>query len=352
MGDLQIETKKSLLTMNTMALPSTAEYFCSASTVDEVKKALSFAREHNLAVTPLGAGSNVVLAGNLSGLVVHLGLKGWESVVPQGVSTEYVDVTFAAGESWHDMVLMCLDRGWYGLENLSLIPGNMGAAAIQNIGAYGVEFSSRLVSLQVVDIHSGTCSELDREACQFSYRDSIFKQSLKDKCIITHLTLRLSTEPNINIDYPALNAYFVALDKDPTPQLVSNAVCKIRREKLPDPNELVNVGSFFKNPVIARSALALVQAVDGNVEVPFYPQTDGSVKVPAAWLIDQCQFRGVRRGNVGVHDKQALVLVNYSNEGDNDSARKVLALAKEIQVAVKVRFGIVLEVEPRIYGAF
>ena len=352
MGDLQIETKKSLLTMNTMALPSTAEYFCSASTVDEVKKALSFAREHNLAVTPLGAGSNVVLAGNLSGLVVHLGLKGWESVVPQGVSTEYVDVTFAAGESWHDMVLMCLDRGWYGLENLSLIPGNMGAAAIQNIGAYGVEFSSRLVSLQVVDIHSGTCSELDREACQFSYRDSIFKQSLKDKCIITHLTLRLSTEPNINIDYPALNAYFVALDKDPTPQLVSNAVCKIRREKLPDPNELANVGSFFKNPVIARSALALVQTADGNVEVPFYPQTDGSVKVPAAWLIDQCQFRGVRRGNVGVHDKQALVLVNYSNEGDNDSARKVLALAKEIQVAVKVRFGIVLEVEPRIYGAF
>ena len=313
MGDLQIETKKSLLTMNTMALPSTAEYFCSASTVDEVKKALSFAREHNLAVTPLGAGSNVVLAGNLSGLVVHLGLKGWESVVPQGVSTEYVDVTFAAGESWHDMVLMCLDRGWHGLENLSLIPGNMGAAAIQNIGAYGVELSSRLVSLQVVDIHSGTCSELDREACQFSYRDSIFKQSLKDKCIITHLTLRLSTEPNINIDYPALNAYFVALDKDPTPQLVSNAVCKIRREKLPDPNELANVGSFFKNPVIARSALALVQAVDGNVEVPFYPQADGSVKVPAAWLIDQCQFRGVRRGNVGVHDKQALVLVNYSN---------------------------------------
>ena len=250
------------------------------------------------------------------------------------------------------MVLMCLDRGWYGLENLSLIPGNMGAAAIQNIGAYGVELSSRLVSLQVVDIHSGTCSELDREACQFSYRDSIFKQSLKDKCIITHLTLRLSTEPNINIDYPALNAYFVALDKDPTPQLVSNAVCKIRREKLPDPNELANVGSFFKNPVIARSALAHVQAVDGNVEVPFYPQTDGSVKVPAAWLIDQCQFRGVRRGNVGVHDKQALVLVNYSNEGDNDSAREVLALAKEIQVAVKVRFGIVLEVEPRIYGSF
>ena len=352
MGDLQIETKKSLLTMNTMALPSTAEYFCSASTVDEVKKALSFAREHNLAVTPLGAGSNVVLAGNLSGLVVHLGLKGWESVVPQGVSTEYVDVTFAAGESWHDMVLMCLDRGWYGLENLSLIPGNMGAAAIQNIGAYGVELSSRLVSLQVVDIHSGTCSELDREACQFSYRDSIFKQSLKDKCIITHLTLRLSTEPNINIDYPALNAYFVALDKDPTPQLVSNAVCKIRSEKLPDPNELANVGSFFKNPVITRSALALVQTADGNVEVPFYPQTDGSVKVPAAWLIDQCQFRGVRRGNVGVHDKQALVLVNYSNEGDNDSAREVLALAKEIQVAVKVRFGIVLEVEPRIYGFF
>ncbi|MBT4210632.1 MAG: UDP-N-acetylmuramate dehydrogenase [Porticoccaceae bacterium] len=352
MGDLQVETNKSLLTMNTMALASSAEYFCSVSTINEVKKALSFAREHDLSVTPLGAGSNVVLASNLSGLVVHLALKGRESTVPLGIASGFVDVAFAAGENWHDMVVMCLDKGWFGLENLSLIPGNMGAAAIQNIGAYGVELSSLLVSLQIIDIQSGKCTELPAEACQFSYRDSVFKQSLKDKCIITQVTLRLSTEANINIDYPALNAYFAALEKEPTPQLVADAVCEIRREKLPYPSELANVGSFFKNPVIERSTLVHVQAVGGDVEVPFYPQADESVKVPAAWLIDQCKFRGVRRGGVGVHDRQALVLVNYSNEINNDSAKEVLALAKEIQAAVKVRFGIELEVEPRIYGAF
>ncbi|MDA0795978.1 MAG: UDP-N-acetylmuramate dehydrogenase [Proteobacteria bacterium] len=350
MPDLQIEKNKSLLAMNTMALDSTAEYFCSASTLEAVHQALSFAKRHNLSVTPLGAGSNVILATNLSGLVLHLSLKGCESAAPVGAAHGSVDVTFAAGENWHDMVLMCLDRGWFGLENLSLIPGNMGAAAIQNIGAYGVELSSLLVSLQVVDIQSGAILELDREACQFSYRDSVFKQSLKDKYIITQLTLRLSTEPNINIDYPALSAYFVELDREPTPQMISDAVCNIRREKLPDPGELANVGSFFKNPVINQSALAGLQSVEGKGKVPSYSQPDGLVKVPAAWLIDKCKFRGTRRGGVGVHDKQALVLVNYSNDADNDSAREILSLAKEIQAAVKDRFGINLEVEPRIYG--
>ncbi|MDE0747584.1 MAG: UDP-N-acetylmuramate dehydrogenase [Porticoccaceae bacterium] len=350
MPDLQIERNKSLLAMNTMALDSTAEYFCSASTLKEVHQALSFAKDHNLSVTPLGAGSNVILASNLSGLVLHLGLKGCESAEVIGGADGSIDVTFDAGENWHDMVLMCLDRGWFGLENLSLIPGNMGAAAIQNIGAYGVELSSLLVSLQVVDIQSGALFELGSEACQFSYRDSVFKQSLKDKYIITQLTLRLSTEPNINIDYPALSAYFIELNKDPTPQMVSDAVCDIRREKLPDPNKLANVGSFFKNPVINQSALAELQCVEGKGEVPFYSQPDGSVKVPAAWLIDKCKFRGAQRGGVGVHDKQALVLVNYRNDANNDSAREILSLAKEIQATVKARFGIDLEVEPRIYG--
>ena len=225
--NLTIETNKCLQAHNSLALAVTASHFCCVSDHHQIIEALAFAKANNLAVMPLGAGSNVVLDADLEGLVVYVDLLG--VIVTEAADTPegYVDVTFCAGEDWHEMVLYSLKQGWYGLENLSLIPGNMGAAAIQNIGAYGVELSDLLVSLKAVDLESGESFTLTNHECQFSYRDSVFKQSLKDKCIITHLTLRLSTEPNINIDYPALNAYFVALDKDPTPQLVSNAVCKL-----------------------------------------------------------------------------------------------------------------------------
>ena len=345
MDDDLIKRDFDLSANNFLALPSRAEYFCAALTQEMLMQALLFAREQGVAIKIIASGSNVVLPEKISGLVISPGMQG---IVKRGDRLQV-----SAGVLWDDLVKESIERfGLAGLENLSGIPGTVGAAPIQNIGAYGVELSSLLVSLQIIDIQSGKCTELPAEACQFSYRDSVFKQSLKDKCIITQVTLRLSTEANINIDYPALNAYFAALEKEPTPQLVADAVCEIRREKLPYPSELANVGSFFKNPVIERSTLVHVQAVGGDVEVPFYPQADESVKVPAAWLIDQCKFRGVRRGGVGVHDRQALVLVNYSNEINNDSAKEVLALAKEIQAAVKVRFGIELEVEPRIYGAF
>ena len=206
--NLTIETNKCLQAHNSLALAVTASHFCCVSDHHQIIEALAFAKANNLAVMPLGAGSNVVLAADLEGLVVYVDLLG--VIVTEAADTPegYVDVTFCAGEDWHEMVLYSLKQGWYGLENLSLIPGNMGAAAIQNIGAYGVELSDLLVSLKAVDLESGESFTLTNHECQFSYRDSVFKQSLKDKCIITDITLRLSTHPVINLEYPALKHYF------------------------------------------------------------------------------------------------------------------------------------------------
>ena len=335
---VEIKQHHCLQDLNSLALPAMAEYFCSASDIEESQQALAFARRLSLVVTPMGGGSNMVLAGDLPGLVLHLNLKG----ISHRVSGEnQVEVTFAAGENWHQMVQFCLTRGWYGLENLSLIPGNMGAAPIQNIGAYGVELCDVFVSLEALEIATGNLVIFDRQQCEFGYRESIFKRAYRDRYLITQITLRLSTQPLVNITYPALAEALTA--GVPTPQSVGQAVCRIRQYKLPDPEVLPNAGSFFKNPVVDESALASLHS--NGSDAPCYRQADGSYKVPAAWLIDQCGFRGQRRGLVGVHEHQALVLINYGGTGTD-----LLALAAEIQSAVIERFAIALEIEPRLYG--
>ena len=351
--NLKIETNKCLQGYNTLALAAKAAYFCCVSDHLQMQDALAYARSKSLAVTPLGAGSNVVLASDIDGLVIYVDLRGVTIKDAVDTAEDTVDVTFQAGEDWHEMVLYSLAQGWYGLENLSLIPGNMGAAAIQNIGAYGVEFSDILISLKVFDIESGQLLTLTTEECEFSYRNSVFKQSLKDKCIITEVTLRLSTQPVINLEYPALTDYFDDGLAAPTPHMVSEAVCSIRRSKLPDPNELPNVGSFFKNPVIsAVSFKSLERQFETNgVKVPGYIQSGGTVKVPAGWLVEQCQFKGVRQGSAGVHKDQSLVLVNYNDSMTSDCAKDILELAAEIQRMVAAKFGIDLDIEPRIYGS-
>jgi UDP-N-acetylmuramate dehydrogenase len=235
----------------------------------------------------------------------------------------------------------CLQQGWYGLENLSLIPGNMGAAPIQNIGAYGVELCDLFVSLEAIEVSSGELVVMDKQACQFGYRDSIFKQAGKGRYLITQVTLALSSEPQVNIQYPVLAE--ALRGKDPSPEQVSAAVCRIRREKLPDPQNIPNAGSFFKNPVI--EAELLHRLLGSNTSMPHFQQPDNRAKVPAAWLIDQCGFRGLRSGNVGVHQHQALVLVNFGGTG-----AEILHLAQQIQDAVQERFSIALEIEPQIYG--
>lgn len=336
MSSLDIQAQASLQDLNSLALPASAEYFCAVTSVEEIQQALAFAKANSLQVTPLGGGSNMVMAGDIKGLVVQLNLRGISSAAAKN---NQVEVTFAAGENWHQMVQHCLLQGWYGLENLSLIPGNMGAAPIQNIGAYGVELCDLFVSLQAIDIGTGETVELDREQCEFGYRDSIFKQAYRDRFLITHVCLRLFQQPQPRIEYPALAEALG--DRTPTPELIGETVCRIRQQKLPDPVQLPNVGSFFKNPILPESALKRLQ----SDRAPHYPQADGRYKVAAAWLIDQCGFRGLSRGAVSVHEHQALVLVNNGGTG-----AELMALAAEIQNAVAAKFGIELEIEPRLYG--
>lgn len=338
MSLLEIKENTSLQDLNSLALPACAEYFCSVTDINQIQQALVFAADKDLQITPMGGGSNMVIAGNIQGLVLHLDLKGVSS---KPVANDQIEVTFAAGENWHEMVQYCLQKGWYGLENLSLIPGNMGAAPIQNIGAYGVELCDVFVSLQAIEISTGELIELDHKQCNFGYRDSVFKQAYKDRFLITHVCLRLSIKPTARLKYPAL-AEAVG-DREPTPELVSETVCRIRQHKLPDPAQLPNAGSFFKNPLVTGAELD--RLVSNGTQSPRYPQADGTYKIPAAWLIDQCGFRGQRRGDVGVHEHQALVLVNYGGTGT-----QLLNLATDIQNKVFTKFGIALEIEPRLYG--
>lgn len=336
---IEISPQVSLQGRNSLALPACAEYFCSVSDQAKVVEALDYARSQGLQVTALGGGSNLVLAGDIAGLVIYVDLQGIRCVHS---SRDQVHIEFAAGENWHRAVQYCLQQGWYGLENLSLIPGNMGAAPIQNIGAYGVELCDVFVSLQAIDMTTGQSLVMDKQACEFGYRDSIFKRQHSNRYLITQVTLALSKQPQVNLQYPALAQALATVDK-PTPQMVSDAVCAIRRAKLPDPDQIANAGSFFKNPVVSSDQLeGLLQS---NPQMPYFSLDSGRAKVPAAWLIEQCGFKGQRSGNVGVHQHQALVLVNFGGTG-----AELLALADNIQSEVQQRFAIALEIEPRIYG--
>jgi len=335
---IEIIENADLQPFNTMAVPGRAEYFCRVDNQHQLLQALDFAKLRQLSVTALGGGSNLLLAGDIAGLVVHLNLTGIHAAEQ---APGQVHVSFAAGENWHQAVEYCLQHCWYGLENLSLIPGNIGAAPIQNIGAYGVELCDLFVSLEAIEVSSGKLVVMDKKACQFGYRDSIFKQAGKGRYLITEVTLALSLEPQINIQYPALAEALQGTE--PSPQEVSATVCRIRREKLPDPENIPNAGSFFKNPIIAPELLD--RLLESNASMPYFQQPDNKIKVPAAWLIDQCGFRGLRSGNVGVHQHQALVLVNFGGTGV-----EILHLAQQIQEAVQERFMIALEIEPQIYG--
>ncbi len=345
---LSIQQHISLQPYNSLALPAYAEYFCSLDGEEDLLAALEYARVNQLDVTALGGGSNLVLVGDIAGLVIHLNTKGYSHC--NGAEADSVEVTFAAGENWHQAVLTTLEQGWYGMENLSLIPGNMGAAPIQNIGAYGVELEDIFVSLRAVEIASGKLCSFTKTDCQFAYRDSLFKNAARDQYIILDMTLRLSKKPQVNIRYPALQQAIAeaGINDSLTPQRVSELVCQIRRQKLPDPAVTPNAGSFFKNPLIETAAAE--QLLELYPQMPNYPQPDKQTKIPAAWLIDQCGFKGMTRGPVGVHQYQALVLVNNLSEGGANGSQ-ILALAEELRAAVLARFSIALEIEPRVYGS-
>jgi len=333
---------ESLRPYNTLALDACASALVHVRSQRSLLAALAWAAAEGLAVVPLGEGSNVVLAGDIEALVVRvetLGIQVLEDSADQAL------LRVAAGEHWHALVEWSIRQGLYGLENLALIPGTVGAAPVQNIGAYGVELATFVRRVHCVHIATGKEHILEGEACQFGYRDSIFKHKLRDQLIITSVDLLLSRVPDVQADYPVLAR---ALEdrgvENATPMQVFDAVVSIRRSKLPDPAQVPNAGSFFKNPVVTNErASELGRQFSG---LPQYPQANGKTKLPAAWLIEYCGWKGHRRDGLGVHPEHALVLVNYgSDRGD-----ALLELAAEVAAAVLDIFDIRLEVEPRIYG--
>lgn len=291
-------------------------------------------------ITVLGGGSNVLFTQNYEGLVLVNRIKGI-SIVDE--DEDSVAVQVGAGENWHEFVLQSISQGWGGVENLSLIPGSVGASPMQNIGAYGVEIKDVFQELTAFNIATGKEETFDYEACEFGYRESIFKRALKGKYIITSVTYRLNKTHTLNTSYGAIES---ELEKkritNPTIKDVSDAVISIRKSKLPDPKKIGNAGSFFKNPVVNKSALKKIQEV--YPDVPSYSLDDDRVKIPAGWLIDTAGWKGKSFGDYGVHTNQALVLVNY----DNAKGQEVYDLSQRILDDIKERFGIDLEREVNV----
>lgn len=328
---------------NTLAVPAIANYFVSVENEEDLKEAIAFAKAERLPMMVLGGGSNIVLRTDFPGLVIHMKTRGLQAI---NEDEESVWLKVSAGENWHALVEFTLNNGFYGLENLSLIPGSVGAAPIQNIGAYGVELKDVFAELTAINIVSGLSVTFTKESCLFGYRDSIFKQSLKDQYIITSVTFKLSKTPQLNLTYPALRAALASVvEHEISPQQVSAAVIAIRQSKLPDPSRIPNVGSFFKNPIVTEAQFqSLKQKFPTIVS---YPVNSAAVKLAAGWLLDQTGWRGVDVDGVKVHPEQALVLTNPGRR----SGDLVLSVAEKMVMSVKEKFGVELEMEPRIYPA-
>lgn len=322
---------------NTFGLNEKARFYQLVESLDDLKSALQFADQHHLPILVLGGGSNILLTKDFPGLVVHIASKGIDLVFS---SDQQVIVDVAAGENWHQFVLYSLERKWFGLENLSLIPGSVGASPMQNIGAYGVEVGQWIESVEWLDRETGQLKRTQAADCQFGYRDSIFKQSLKERAIIWSVRFRLSLKPQPKIEYGDIR---LVLEKwaiqQPQPQDISKAIIEIRQSKLPNPSQVGNAGSFFKNPVVSKSVFSGLSTK--FPQIPHYPVDENQVKVPAAWLIETAGWKGKNFGNYGVHDRQALVLVNYGGA----TGRQIWDLAMEIQRDVKEKFGIELQPE-------
>lgn len=337
----EIKEGQNLKPFNTLGIEARASKFVSIESGEQLKAVL---RDPELKKYPffvLGGGSNVLFVGDFDGLVLHMAIKGIE-VISQ--DEEDVLIRAGAGENWHQLVLHCVDKGWGGIENLSLIPGTVGAAPIQNIGAYGVELREVFESLRAVNVETGKTKIFDSRECRFGYRDSIFKNELKDKYIITHVTLRLSKHPDLNTSYGAIRSKLEEKGiKQPTIKDISDMVIEIRNSKLPAPGDIGNAGSFFKNPVISS---ALFDKLKQNYpEIPGYPvDNEKGVKVPAGWLIEETGWKGKIVGNTGTYRQQALVIVNHGGATGDE----ILKLAKKIRNSVKDKFGIKLVPEVNI----
>jgi UDP-N-acetylmuramate dehydrogenase len=331
----------NLRALNTFGLDVRAEKYLKVTTENELEAAMALVALAESPLLILGGGSNLLFTADVSGWVLHIAIEGIELV---STDSDSVLLEVGAGVAWHDFVRYTVERGWSGLENLALIPGTVGASPIQNIGAYGAEISQVLESVTVFDRQTNAYRTFQTDGCDFGYRTSIFKQAWKGRAIITHVRFRLSSRPRLNLSYGTVKQELAAHFPEPwTPANVADTVEAIRRSKLPDPAVLGNAGSFFKNPVVTvEDFMRLVEACP---TIPNYPQSDGSVKVPAAWLIEQCGWKGKRVGNVGCHATQPLVLVNYGGA----TGAELMAHARAVQQSVWERFHVRLEPEVNLY---
>jgi UDP-N-acetylmuramate dehydrogenase len=335
---MTILPQHSLFEFNTLGVTAVAEYFAQVLCDNDILECLAFAKKNNLTVKVLGGGSNVVMSEFISGLVIQFCAQDC-SVIEE--TNQKVMVRVAAGFNWHDFVLYSLSQNWYGIENLAYIPGHVGAAPVQNIGAYGVEVKDCIQAVNGVYLDCGKHFTLLAGECDFSYRESCFKQSLNGRVLITSVEFILSKVPDVKVSYAPLNK--MSEQKGlPTPSELAQWVIEVRKAKLPDPKELPNAGSFFKNPVV--SFLKFDKLIEHFPNMPNYPQKNG-VKLPAGWLIDQLGYKGKVFGPVSVHKLQALVLVNQGGTG-----KDVIAAANQVCKAVVGHYGIELEQEPRLFN--
>ncbi|CAL2095350.1 UDP-N-acetylmuramate dehydrogenase [Tenacibaculum sp. 190524A02b] len=332
---MNIQENISLKKYNTFGIHVNAKRFVSIDSFYDLQQLLK--KEQDIFI--ISGGSNMLLTKDIEKLVVHLNIKGI-SIDKEEDNAVYLTVN--AGENWHEFVLWCIEQGFGGLENLSLIPGNVGTCPIQNIGAYGVEVKDTITKVEALEITTGKLITFSNKDCKFGYRNSIFKNEAKNKYLITSVSFQLTKKDHtLNTSYGAIENKLKDITS-PTIKDVSNAVISIRKSKLPDPSEIGNSGSFFKNPIISIEHYK--DLLEKHPEIPSYKVSESEVKVPAGWLIEKSGFKGKRYGDTGVHTKQALVLVNYNNAKGID----VYKLAQKIQETIKENFNITLEIEVNV----
>lgn len=322
---------------NTFGIEATAKYFVEVSSIEQLKEILQKTDYQPIKRLILGGGSNMLLTKDFDGLVIKMSIKGMDVVKE---TEENIWIKAGAGVVWHDLVMHCVDQNYAGIENLSLIPGTVGAAPMQNIGAYGIEIKEVFEELEALEIETGEIRTFDKATCNFGYRESIFKHEAKGKYIILNVTFKLSKNPTFHLEYGAIRDTLAEMGVlELGIRAISDAVIHIRQSKLPNPAEIGNAGSFFKNPEIPNTQFEALKAQFPTI--PSYPVNETTTKVPAGWLIEQAGWKGQRFGNVGVHAKQALVLVNYGG----GKGEEIKDLSQKIQASVKEKFGIQLSAE-------
>ena len=334
---MELQQNISLKPYNTFGIDVPAAYFTELHDVNDLAAITDMPQQKHI----LGGGSNILLTKPVDGLVVHNKLKG---ITIEREDDNHVWLRVAAGEVWHELVLYAINKGLGGIENLALIPGTVGASPMQNIGAYGVEAKETIDSVTFWYWKEKTFLTYNNRDCHFGYRDSIFKHALRNKSFITSVVYKLSKQPKFNVSYGAITQELEAMGiQDLSVKAIAYAVMNIRTSKLPDPKQIGNAGSFFKNPTITKAQYDLLHTKYPHI--PSYTVSDTMVKVPAGWLIEQCGWKGYKHGDTGVHAKQALVLVNYANAKGNE----IWHLSGEIVDSVRERFGIELEREVQVW---